>query len=967
MNSLLRRIDVFICMSVLIMSLFPHVSTATELPDIAISNIDIPNSVEEGDTVEINVTIQNMGDVGISGQINIAFFVDDSLVQISNVTGLEKNTKKTIHFIWIAEYGEKKTRIISIRTDYDNRVYEKNEYNNDYVTMIDVFPKPTDLLVLNVSYVKKVDVNEETTINVKIKNTGHDVDDRIAIKLTIGEYTDVQYLENGISLNSEKNVYFSWIPDGIGYYNISICIDPSDEIEESNESNNCWKGTVAVEGFMPWWNETWHYRIVVLTQGKGKVSRAFNFTGFLHNLSIENASFDNNSLRVIEYGSDGKIIGETAYFFNESEGYDDITKATGVLTWNVSAPFSMIYFDTKKNGEKKNNEGNVSTSQNATIASIGKPEGWKIDINEPHKAIYPINSTINITAISCALAGNVNGKLYLEGDLYDTFDFDTVDNETWFKKYELSREGNWTLVATGIDKAGYHCNDSVSFYVGKTDLQAIDISVSSVYENTPATVSCMVRATLPVDNVTVSFYEEGSLIEEKNIPIYGEMRVEFTWIPAHTGYTNISVVLDPNNDIQEKNESNNGADLKVHIKGLPDMKIDKVIVPPSVKEGEPVFVYVHVENVGHATADNCTIALYVSKNSMEWKDSEIVSRKVISLLTFNVMNVTLVWDHALYGNDGRWIVGVEAVPREGDLNTFDNRENIIIQVIPQERNRPIIYDVWCEPEEQYRGLPVSFYADVTDDTGIYDVKLIVTYPNGTEREFLMKEIGTFYHIPIIFNETGTYEYLVRVRDNTFLKNEKVSERGTFEIFEDTVKPDIEKVWVVPNVQMLNKEVKIKTITYDNTGIESVHVVIILPDGTRTEHKMEVGEEGIYLTSLSFNLSGKYTFFITVQDQSGNRACSDLGRFWITSDLNDADDDGIPNWWEERYGFDPYDPEDVYTDEDGDGYNLLQEYRSGLNPLQSNTIFGFSPNEFLIVLVILSMLLIIMVLHFGKKL
>ncbi|HEC86996.1 MAG TPA: hypothetical protein ENI49_03905, partial [Thermoplasmatales archaeon] len=131
MNSLLRRIDVFVCMSVLIMSLFPYVSTATELPDIAISDIDIPNSVEEGDTVEINVTIQNMGDVDISGQINIAFFVDDSLVQIGNVTGLGKNTKKTIHFIWIAEYGEKKTRIISIRTDYDNRIYEKNEYNND--------------------------------------------------------------------------------------------------------------------------------------------------------------------------------------------------------------------------------------------------------------------------------------------------------------------------------------------------------------------------------------------------------------------------------------------------------------------------------------------------------------------------------------------------------------------------------------------------------------------------------------------------------------------------------------------------------------------------------------------------------------------------------------------------------------------------------------------------------------------
>lgn len=46
---------------------------------------------------------------------------------------------------------------------------------------------------------------------------------------------------------------------------------------------------------------------------------------------------------------------------------------------------------------------------------------------------------------------------------------------------------------------------------------------------------------------------------------------------------------------------------------------------------------------------------------------------------------------------------------------------------------------------------------------------------------------------------------------------------------------------------------------------------------------------------------------------------------------DDDDDGIPNEWERRYGFNTSDPYDRYADDDLDGLSNLEEYRYGTDP------------------------------------
>jgi hypothetical protein len=46
---------------------------------------------------------------------------------------------------------------------------------------------------------------------------------------------------------------------------------------------------------------------------------------------------------------------------------------------------------------------------------------------------------------------------------------------------------------------------------------------------------------------------------------------------------------------------------------------------------------------------------------------------------------------------------------------------------------------------------------------------------------------------------------------------------------------------------------------------------------------------------------------------------------------DTDGDGMPDWWEKKYGLNPNDPSDAAQDKDGDGYTNLEEYLNGTEP------------------------------------
>jgi len=56
---------------------------------------------------------------------------------------------------------------------------------------------------------------------------------------------------------------------------------------------------------------------------------------------------------------------------------------------------------------------------------------------------------------------------------------------------------------------------------------------------------------------------------------------------------------------------------------------------------------------------------------------------------------------------------------------------------------------------------------------------------------------------------------------------------------------------------------------------------------------------------------------------------------LADDELDSDGDGMPDVWEEKHGFNPFDASDAAQDADGDGFTNLEEYIAGTDPRDPN--------------------------------
>jgi hypothetical protein len=271
-----------------------------------------------------------------------------------------------------------------------------------------------------------------------------------------------------------------------------------------------------------------------------------------------------------------------------------------------------------------------------------------------------------------------------------------------------------------------------------------------------------------------------------------------------------------------------------------------------------------------------------------------------------------------------------------DINTMNNRylSNETLKVKGIEKNKPIISRVMVYPDPQEQGRPVNVTADIIDDTGIDSVTIELISPNGTIYNGVMNRAygDEFFYIFENTYEIGLYILEIEAVDLTLHEN-KASLSDFFEVYEDSTDPEILSLNAVPYVQLKGESVKITCKAIDNIGIKEVTLTVKYPDKSLDILSMNESLEvnGEYIYEDIYSVCGKYTYYVVVDDKVGEVAITDDKYFWITTDLDDIDNDGMPNKWEEKYDLDPEDPTDAYKDKDKDGYSNLKEYRIGTNP------------------------------------
>ncbi len=1002
-----KKILIFLVIFLLFFNIL-NVSTIADeddRPDLIIESLILPEKFFEGKDLEFVMLIKNQGAKNVTNgtKIGVALKIDDIITVVnSSFDGLEPGSSIYINLTWtpsLDDVGKHKARW---EVDYTDSIIEENENNNIHDANIEVFESDTDLEIISIIPQSEIVINQNVNILATVKNNGKNTTEPIYAKLNSSEEGQIEVVikEDGLKRDGTFDFSFNWTSSHIGSQNITV------EIAHGGKTHDLKEESIVV-GFkqVGWWNESWHYRYFLIVNGSGNISLFFNFTKLLSNLGIVDETFENDMIRIIKYTKAGNIVEEVEnYKFSESNDFDPILNATGTLIWNITGSseekYYCIYFDVENNkGDrtKLDETENIVESGNNSVGVYDLTEGWWLEILEPIDGGYTvIDEPINFNVSTVAKAKNVIAYIYLTENESHNFTIGLIgtnDTQWKFEGFYFDEEGNWTIAVTGKDWTNYSSVVEYSFFVGKPDLEITDITFSTdwsytspvIYKNDLANITGHIishNATVEDVNVSLKIYD----IDEKELfhtdtiitTIFKDKDnlISFNWKANESGEFNVTIAVDPNNVIDEQNESNNEITENFTVLDWPDLVVEDIKLPTDeIIEFDPVEIKVDVANIGEGDADDYEIKLYIEKATQETMTyTNDVDSSIFSAPKNATDTIILKWDSA---EPGEWLVAAQILRNDTkrDVNKDNNQllSNKTLMVIGIERNGPAIDNVKISPTSQQQGGTVVITADITDASGLKSVTIEITDPSdSSQSKIMIRSIGDEFKFT--FDDTikvGTYNYKIKAVDLSLHSNIGIK-NGSFLIYEDRTPPEISYFEADPKVQLIGSKVDIICIATDNIEVENAVVTITYPvvsSKSETENNMGWSTSGKYVYGDDYGIPGKYTFYIEAEDKAGNTDTTKNKTFWITSDLDDTDNDGMPDEWEKQFGLDPYDPDDANADDDKDGLTNIKEFEAGNNPKKDifteNAIYRLKENALYLIGAIALFLLIIILITFGK--
>ena len=142
------------------------------------------------------------------------------------------------------------------------------------------------------------------------------------------------------------------------------------------------------------------------------------------------------------------------------------------------------------------------------------------------------------------------------------------------------------------------------------------------------------------------------------------------------------------------------------------------------------------------------------------------------------------------------------------------------------------------------------------------------------------------------------------------------------------------VGVSPLVQTPLHPVVLECIVQSYNPSLNASVNITFPNNHYYVAPMNWSVKGKFIYSISFTITGKYSFLVTIFNETTIVANSSSSLFWITISKDDTDNDRIPDYWEKKFGMNITNPYDADLDLDDDGFSNVMEYTMGTNPLKN---------------------------------
>lgn len=227
--------------------------------DIKVSDIAFGTNVPMANvTTTITAYIENSGEVSLTNPdpiFNVLVSLEDFSVDsvttstVSSVDKLDKGEKASI--VWTGKFTSDGEKIVSVTTDYADNLDESNEDNNTRIETVTVLAEgQVDLMVSDITWDPESPVkNATTTITAYIKNSGTvDITNSVPVFDVLASLKDFVVSSTSTStvsvaepLEPEQEATITWT----GYFSstgdnklLSVTVDESDTLDESDESNN---------------------------------------------------------------------------------------------------------------------------------------------------------------------------------------------------------------------------------------------------------------------------------------------------------------------------------------------------------------------------------------------------------------------------------------------------------------------------------------------------------------------------------------------------------------------------------------------------------------------------------------------------------------------------------------------------------------------------------------------------------
>ncbi|MFH1364938.1 MAG: hypothetical protein ABIH52_04795, partial [Candidatus Aenigmatarchaeota archaeon] len=178
-----------------------------------------------------------------------------------------------------------------------------------------------------------------------------------------------------------------------------------------------------------WYNASWNYRVQIeintsqYSRTNWPVEHVVNFTSLLQQVNDTNI-FDNNSIRLLEYDSDGNIMYEINSQFDQDLDYSASGNARGVLSFIMNGSSNsnsirtfFLYFDSNETGPKPttNYQSSLIYSQTGDEFNVNNSRfEWYVDSarGDNTSGLYKARGTTEITLFS--LGTGVRTAEYIE-------------------------------------------------------------------------------------------------------------------------------------------------------------------------------------------------------------------------------------------------------------------------------------------------------------------------------------------------------------------------------------------------------------------------------------------------------------------------------------------------------------------------------------------------------------------------